>query len=493
MRLNGLKKKDILLLCFSLCIVIANFYLLFDNAFWTDEVFTINLVHESYVKGIMETAADVHPPLYYLILKTVCLLLGYKGWVYHFASVVAFLGVVALANFGVRRELGQFTAACLVSMCGLSFVGATYNVEVRMYSWAIFFVVVSYFYCYRIMSDNRIKDWVMFTVFALASAYTHYFAMLTVFSMALLLYMRELMVIKKDALKGIAVSVMIAVAGYLPWLVVLLRTFRAVSDDYWIVEYPGWKSCLKWAFGETSISIKLYAFTLLLIFFLVVIRLAWKYLKRLKKVIVIEDLENFDYQLQYVGIGIGTIILTILISMIVSKVNRPVLQLRYLAPMIGIAAICIGITITKCLNIVVIIREKRILNGFIQIVFIAVMSLGLIKSGYKLVLDKYIIQRDNTEVAVKVIRENELDDKLMLVSQARMVLQYYCPEAQMEKYSQEALEEVLQTGEDCVLYLNEGVFDEQCKMLIENAGFAIENFGVMRLAEEVYDVYSLTK
>lgn len=50
-----------------LIIVLANI----NQYVWDDEVFTLNLISQSYLQFINGTAMDVHPPLYYLLYQFV--------------------------------------------------------------------------------------------------------------------------------------------------------------------------------------------------------------------------------------------------------------------------------------------------------------------------------------------------------------------------------------------------------------------------------------
>ena len=54
---------------YALILFVLNFIRIFDNNFWMDEAFTTNLVQHSISEIVVATAADVHPPLYYLLVK----------------------------------------------------------------------------------------------------------------------------------------------------------------------------------------------------------------------------------------------------------------------------------------------------------------------------------------------------------------------------------------------------------------------------------------
>ena len=62
-----------------------------------------------------------------------------------------------------------------------------YAVEVRMYSWALFFVTASFIYSYEIIHDSSIKNWIIFTILTICSCYTHHFAVLASISIYIIL------------------------------------------------------------------------------------------------------------------------------------------------------------------------------------------------------------------------------------------------------------------------------------------------------------------
>ena len=64
-----------------------------------------------------------------------------------------------------------------------------YSSEIRMYSWAGVFVTLTGIYTYRIVSkESNKKNWILFAIFSLLSAYTHYFAMMTIGIINLMLF-----------------------------------------------------------------------------------------------------------------------------------------------------------------------------------------------------------------------------------------------------------------------------------------------------------------
>ena len=55
-----------------------------------------------------------------------------------------------------------------------------YAIEIRMYTWGLFFVTMFYLYGIKWKKSNKKIDLVVMTVFALSSGYIHYFALVSV-------------------------------------------------------------------------------------------------------------------------------------------------------------------------------------------------------------------------------------------------------------------------------------------------------------------------
>ena len=74
--------------------------------------------------------------------------------------------LMALSLIKIRKNFGMLTAGlfifCLVTMP----MFIQYALEVRMYSWSIFFVTTSFIFIYEIIERNSYKNWIiLYTLF----------------------------------------------------------------------------------------------------------------------------------------------------------------------------------------------------------------------------------------------------------------------------------------------------------------------------------------
>ena len=145
-----------LLLGLSLIMLGKSVMLCFSNDIWYDELFTVGLAEHSYGELVRLTAADVHPPLYYCIVKLfadLCKLIAPGAGTIVLAKIVSvlpyFILLIYVAAF-IRKRFGMFTGGlflfCVTAMPQLS----AYTVEMRMYGWALLFVTAAFLHGYAL-------------------------------------------------------------------------------------------------------------------------------------------------------------------------------------------------------------------------------------------------------------------------------------------------------------------------------------------------------
>ncbi|MCM1174818.1 MAG: hypothetical protein NC341_07170 [Blautia sp.] len=276
--------------------------LCFCGDIWYDELFTVGMAEHSYGEFIRFTAKDVHPPLYYAIVKTVldlCKLIfpaADSVIVIKLVSVLPYFFLLAYGLFFLRKKFGMFVAGLfffsVLSMPQMS----AYTVEMRMYGWALFFVTTAFFHAYgivcgdgagrRIVRRFRLRGTEYFLTFrgnghfaalafyGLAAAYTQYFACVAVVMVYAYLFVWFLVRYKRSggqdknagrALQSWFVCAAVSVLAYVPWLSVIISQVAAVSENYWILPLT-WRSlggCVKFlmkpAFSHEWLNVTLAA------------------------------------------------------------------------------------------------------------------------------------------------------------------------------------------------------------------------------------------
>ncbi|MGC4067286.1 MAG: glycosyltransferase family 39 protein [Polyangiaceae bacterium] len=147
---------------------------------WLDETYSYSMVQRGFLGIVVQTTRDVHPPLYYLLLKLGTLVLGTSPVALRIPSVLAALGLIALARFPVRRFFGDRTAYAFALLVALSPGFVCFAQEARMYTLAAFFVTGASVYGRLALERGRKADFLYFGLCTWAAAMTHNFGLVAV-------------------------------------------------------------------------------------------------------------------------------------------------------------------------------------------------------------------------------------------------------------------------------------------------------------------------
>lgn len=153
----------------------------FQSSLWFDEAYTVGLMNHSLADMLKWSTNDVHPHLYYIMLWLVTRVFGVKLSVMRLFSA---LGTMLFASLGlthIRRDFGK-KCGFWFSFCALfSTSMLVYTNQIRMYSFAAYFITLAAIYAYRLFKSPEImRIRVLFVISSVCAAYTHYFALFTV-------------------------------------------------------------------------------------------------------------------------------------------------------------------------------------------------------------------------------------------------------------------------------------------------------------------------
>ncbi len=150
---------------------------------WIDEAYSINLARHAIPQIIQGTAADQHPPLYYLLLHF-WFLVG-SGVVYArllsvIIGVIQIYQTLALARMMSMEKLGWVTGLLLA----VSPMHVWYSQEIRMYILLASLTTASTAALWASLHGK--PRWWLYAFFSAAALYTHYFAAFIMFAQAIL-------------------------------------------------------------------------------------------------------------------------------------------------------------------------------------------------------------------------------------------------------------------------------------------------------------------
>lgn len=211
----------------------------FSDALWFDEAFSMAVIKLPWKEMLSVIVQDVHPPLYYYILKAGTALLRLflpNASLVVLAKLMAAIPHVCMLLMGatvVRKRWNKMTAAVFMALLIGSPGFVSFGYEIRMYSWAMLFVIAAYLAADRILREGGAAAWIVFVGASLLAAYTHYYACVTVALFYLVILYRFMRGQRKRIVHWLCAAAA-TVAGYGPWLFVFLSQAKSVSQAYWI-------------------------------------------------------------------------------------------------------------------------------------------------------------------------------------------------------------------------------------------------------------------
>ena len=243
-----------------------------SNSIVLDEAYTLWLIRGNVPDIVHGAASDVHPPLYYLLLKLFQIFGSESLFKYRIATALGtYLNLLVIGATLIRRQWG-----CRVSILYILWFGLTYgtlekSTFIRMYSWGAFFVTAAAVLLFSYYKNNKKADFILGIITTVAAMYTHYYAVITMFFIWLF-FMLAAFLKKRDKIKHIFLGGFAVIIGYLPWLGTLASQSRRVAENYWMTgfDWNEWRM-VPAALMETTegsyngIGMVLYTFLMILL------------------------------------------------------------------------------------------------------------------------------------------------------------------------------------------------------------------------------------
>lgn len=251
--INTMQKQTawwLLLLILVAAVSIRSFELT-ARSLWFDEAFSWRLIQFPWNEMIARDAADVHPPLYYVLLKSWSIVFG--------TSLLSLRGFSVAAGAGTLLALYLFTASAFRSRAAGVLAAALYAVagyqiqfawEARMYTLGTLLALLSSWVLIRAVRADKssLKWWLAYGLFAAAFGYVHYYALFTLAAQALfiaghILWQTRFRLgeILQWRLPWYALlSAGVALVLWSPWIGTFIRQNQQVQQSYWIPPLNRW-------------------------------------------------------------------------------------------------------------------------------------------------------------------------------------------------------------------------------------------------------------
>ncbi len=454
----------IILTSFLMALVFLSLSL--NNNVWTDEAFTMELIQSDF-RGIIEgTAADVHPPLYYLIAKAAALLFPTQTYRLLVQKIVVIIPVVLtlmLGAFWLLKKTGQIFSS-LLFIASLSFLTCTmeYAVQVRMYSWALFFVTICGLEAYEVYENGKRRNWIIFMICGVAAAYTHYFAFVSAVIICGLLFLAFL-IWKRSELPHWLFCVIVMFLAYLPWFFILLGQFGAVNESYWIPEIDGETilSYFTWAFG-TEVP---YTTVMVLI------------LLTAGGVIGLMSLIRSPHKLDVFSVFCWLVpFLTCAGGVIVSWIFSPIYYDRYVYPALGLLFVFFALSF----------RHVDQWYQLVLVLFCCVLGVERYKEAIDL---EYLAS--NTDLTITYLNDNLTEDDIVAYNWEtyRMIYEYYVDSEQLVNVGNIDWENL----EGDVYFFYTYNCDQVSQETLDTYGLVMEDMGEMGVEQNPFEMYHIYK
>ena len=237
-----LKKSDWLFISAALLIfAIISLWTITKSSIWFDEAFGAYLIHFNFIDIARYTATDVHPPLFYWLLKIWSMFFGNSELALRSMSVF-FGGIAIIFGYLLANKLFNKRAARIsLLFMALSPMLVRYGQEARMYTLVTAIALVATYVLTYAINTKKKLPWVIYGILVGLGMWVHYFA--AIVWIAHWIWRAD--IIRRVAKKGEFIKKFftrewklahyIAVGLYLPWLPFFIgQSFVVQAFGFWI-------------------------------------------------------------------------------------------------------------------------------------------------------------------------------------------------------------------------------------------------------------------
>lgn len=411
------KYSQCLVYIFAIGVAGLNFSLINDHVVWGDEAYSVNIIRGT-IPEILQVVywTDSHPPLYYIWLKLVTTVFGNALWAYHLASMIPFTVGLILAVTVLRKRFGNLASIAFVILSGLAMPCCEYNQEIRMYALVFMSILICTIMSYQLLGEegrenHKLSRWIVLVLFGVIAAYSHYYGLVTT---GILLFMTGLVYFIKNKGRTWAYGVCSIVAYlvlYSPWMIVLAKQMGDVKNGWWTDTVDPLPRIFSVIFCGARIQWILFVVILGLFAFVIITESGMFKVKRQRST-------AFYAMITF----LGTQGLVLSFAYVVSMLLNPILQVRYMYPLVPLTIMNFMIGIYR------LVSYKDISKYFVTALLAILLVLGLL--DFKDYRSTVKVQESVTKETLAIIGEPEEGTVFMSTGVQHLsytILQYYYP------------------------------------------------------------------
>ncbi len=216
------------------------FWTITKSSVWFDEAFGAYLIQFDFGSIAKYTAVDVHPPVYYWVLKLWSMLFGTSELGLRSMSVL-FGGVAIFFAFLLtKRMFGRRAAWASLAFMAITPMLMRYGQEMRMYTMVAAIAFAATYVLTIAVEQKKRKYWVIYGLLVALGMWTHYFSALIWLShwawrAGVVRSETKINFWKTFFSKDWIIAHVIAVGVFLPWVPSLVKQLLTVQiNGFWI-------------------------------------------------------------------------------------------------------------------------------------------------------------------------------------------------------------------------------------------------------------------
>jgi hypothetical protein len=377
--LNKIKNNYILIAILIFAAILRIYHIDFQSV-WLDEIHTINESNPNYSLSELYSSlliTEPHPPLYFVLIHFSFILFGYTPFVLKFFSFIMGIGGLITTYYLGKELINKKTGLIATFLLAINYFHIYYSQEGRMYSMLYLTTTISFYFLIKFIKKPNLRSALLHAFFASIMIYTHFFALFALFSQYLILLY---FVIKPIEVKPKKMFIYSFISGvttlilYIPSFKLLIETSQ--KKTMWISTptIDVYTQLFKEFFGNSEVTI---FFILLILMFL------------FNKIFNLNNKTNNQINLSKSKlifsffILIIWIVITLIIPLISSYINLPMIISRYF------------INILPAIIILIAIGLNYIKNTFVKYTVISVIFLFSISDT--LIVKKYYNKINKTQ------------------------------------------------------------------------------------------------
>ncbi len=211
------------------------------SSVWFDEAFGAYLIRFDFWDIARYTAADVHPPFYYWLLKLWSMVFGTSEFALRSMSVL-FAGIaIFFAFLLVKRLFNRNVAWVSLAFMVVAPMLLRYSQEMRMYAFVAAIAFAATYVLTIAVEQGKRKHWVVYGLLVGLGMWTHYFSALVWLSH----WIWRAWVVKEETKpkkfwktffsKDWIIAHVVAVGFFIPWMPALIHQILDVQiNGFWI-------------------------------------------------------------------------------------------------------------------------------------------------------------------------------------------------------------------------------------------------------------------